>query len=177
MNRLSRFGSLAARVVIMVGSVGALPSAAAAQGLPRPAAEFSAGWAGFVEDSNVDGRMAGGSARVYITPRLSIGPDVAFMTGPNTITNLLATGDVWFDLSRSAAGRRQIMPYLLAGDGIFRYCERFATGRFSHTEGGFTGGGGVRIPLGASAYVAPEVRIGWELHVRASVTIGIQLSR
>ena len=54
----------------------ALPAIAAAQGVPRPAAEFSAGWVGFADDGVVSEGMIGGSVRWYVTPRLSIGPEV-----------------------------------------------------------------------------------------------------
>lgn len=81
----------------------------------------------------------------------------------------MLTGNVTFDL---LFGTRPVTPFLVVGGGIFRHSDRFGGQTFSSTEGSFTAGGGVRIPIGERLYVAPELCIGWEPHYRLSVAVG-----
>ena len=56
-----------------------------AQDRPRAALEFSRGWAGFVDDATIHHAVFGGAARFYVTPRISVGPELVYMVGPITI--------------------------------------------------------------------------------------------
>jgi hypothetical protein len=98
------------------------------------------------------------------------------MWGPNDDRDLFLTGNVAFDfIGPRPDGRAPIVPYVLAGAGLFRHYDRFLDRSFASSEGAFTGGGGVRIAVGRRAYIAPEFRVGWELHSRVSVTIGFEI--
>ena len=146
----------------------ALAPSAFAQGR-RTAVEGFAGYAGFVDDSTIHHKAFGGAARWYLLPRVAVGPEMVFMKGPGDEHALIATGNVTFDF---LSGPRAVTPFLVAGGGIFHLGDSFFGQSFSSTEGSFTAGGGVRIPIGERFYVAPELRIGWEPHVRVSVAVG-----
>ena len=138
----------------------------------RTSAEGFAGYAGFIDDSTIHHSAFGGAARWYLLPRVAVGPEVVFMKGPGDDHDLVLTGNVTFDF---LSGPRAVTPFLVAGGGLFRHSSSFFGQPFSSTEGSFTAGGGVRIPLGERLYVAPEFRIGWEPHYRVSVAVGWRL--
>lgn len=162
--------------VIMLLVVSAVP--AAAQQRPAAAVEIATGWAGFVDDATIHEPLVSGGFRLYVTPRLSLGPELTYMKGRNDVRQFMLTGNATFDLlGPSAEGRARTTPYLIGGGGLFHQRQEFPSGTFSSSEGAFTAGGGLRIVLSDAAYVAPELRMGWELHLRASVTVGIPLRR
>ena len=154
-------------------------SAVSADASGHPVAfEVVAGWAGFVDEETIDHSVVGGAARFYLTPRLSVGPEVVFMRGPGEDRDFMATGNVTFDLFGPTGGRRpRITPFVVGGAGIFRNRNQFFGSSSAHTEGAFTAGGGVRAFVSDRVYVASDVRVGWELHLRATVAVGVQLSR
>jgi len=152
----------------------ALPAIAAAQGVPRPAAEFSAGWVGFADDGVVSEGMIGGSVRWYVTPRLSIGPEVLYMSGQNHSHSVL-TGNAVFDVLPPMNRRpRPVTPFVVAGAGMFQTRETFRSSSFTSTEGAFTAGGGVRARVGDHLTFGIDTRIGWELHLRVNGFLGVQ---
>jgi hypothetical protein len=147
----------------------ALAPSAFAQSGRTAAAEGIVGYAGFIDDATIHHSVLGGAARWYLLPRVAVGPELVYMKGPGDDRDVVLTGNVTFDLlSRT----RAVTPFLVVGGGIFRHSDRFGGETFSSTEGSFTGGGGVRIPIGERLYVAPEFRIGWEPHYRLSVAVG-----
>jgi hypothetical protein len=145
-----------------------LAPAAYAQG-QRTAVEGIGGYAGFLDESVMHHSVLGSAARWYLLPRVAVGPELVYMKGLGDDRDLVLTGNVTFDV---LSGARAVTPFLVAGGGIFRHSDRFSGHTFSSTEGSFTGGGGVRIPIGEHLYVAPEFRIGWEPHYRVSVAVG-----
>jgi hypothetical protein len=153
---------IAAAIVLAIGST------VAAQDRPRAAVEAVGGWAGFVDEATINHGIFGGAARWYLSPRVSVGPELVYMIGPGSDRDLFLTGNVTFDLFRD----RPVTPFFVAGGGFMRHSEDFGFRKFSSTEGAFTGGGGVRLALGERVYLAPEARLGWELHSRFSVTAG-----
>jgi len=167
---------------------GALFSAAtaAAQSSPRPpaAAEFFAGHAGFVDDALINHAVLGAGARVYLTPRLGVGPEIVYMRGPGDDHDLFVTGNLTFDFLPARAEARalrgavhppRVSPFLVAGGGLFRHSDRFGPQSFSSVEGAFTAGGGSRFWLSDRAYAVVDFRIGWELHHRLNGGVGIAL--
>lgn len=159
-------------VLCAIATLLAAPTATA-QG--RPALELTTGWAGFVDDATINKTLFGGGVRVPISPRVSVGPEVVYMKGPGTTRDLMVTGNVTVDLLREPGNRPlRVVPYVVAGAGLFRRSEEFVNETFSSTEGAFTAGGGARVSVGPRVYLAPEVRLGWELHLRASVTVGVK---
>jgi hypothetical protein len=150
---------------------------AAAQERPGPVVEFTAGWMGFADDGIVSESLVGGAARLYLLPRISVGPEIAYIHGENH-SHLMVTGNVTCDLRSPTNGRsRGVTPFVVAGGGLFRTREQFPVGTFTSSEGAFTAGGGVRAFAGDRVTVGVEMRVGWELHVRVSGLVGVQLER
>ena len=160
-------GALAATVAI-AGPV-------RAQERSAPAVEFAAGALSFPDDGVVTEGMVGGAGRVYLSPRISAGPEVAFIRG-DSHSHLMLTGNVTVDLlGPTASGPRAVTPFLVVGGGLFRSTETFPSGDFSSTEGAFTSGGGVRIRATDRFFVGAEARVGWETHVRVNGLVGVRL--
>jgi hypothetical protein len=149
--------------------------AAAAVRPPRLLTEGAAGLARFVDDAPIEFASVGGGLRVFAADRIAIGPELVYMTGPDGASQWHLTGNLTFDLVPDGprGGRRpRVVPYLVAAGGYQRMTTRVGTGRFTSSEGSVSGGGGARIAIGQLLYVAPEVRLGWEPHVRFGATIG-----
>src|SRR5688572_4043109 len=150
---------------------------ATAQNRPGPAAEFAAGWVGFADDGVVSESLVGGAVRLYIRPRLSIGPEVVFIHGDNH-SHLMVTENVTWDLMAPTNGRPpSITPFFVLGGGVFQTRERFSSGAFTSSEGAFTAGGGVRAVVGDRVTIGADARVGWELHLRVSGLVGLRLGR
>ena len=111
--------------------------------------------------------------RLYLSPRVSIGPELTYVHDPGGERSLFLTGNVSIDLLRSRGGRpERVVPFVVAGGGFFRHTDPIGAQEFSHVEGAVTGGGGARIWLSKRIYAAAEGRIGWEPHIRITGTIG-----
>jgi hypothetical protein len=66
-------------------------------------------------------------------------------------------------------GRGRVRPYMTGGAGLIysKWSRRFST-----SEWMVSGGFGTRVYVDDRWFVAPEVRVGWEPHLRFSVGIG-----
>lgn len=144
---------------------------AAAQDRSAPWADLTVGWVGFADDGIVSESLVGGSARWYVHPRVSVGPEVVYVIGDNH-SHLIATGNVTWDLLS-----RRITPFLVAGAGVFQTRETFFSGSFTSNEAAFTAGGGVRAAVGDRVTVGLDTRVGWELHLRISGSIGVRFGK
>ncbi len=153
------------------------PAVAGAQTPARPAAtvEGAAGYAGFADEGIIHHGVVGATARVYVSPRVAAGPEVVYMVGPNQDRDLFLTGNLTFDLRRSRPGI--VVPYLLAGGGLFQHSDRFGNQTFRSREGAFTAGAGARGWVSDRAYLAVEYRIGWEPHYRITGHVGVAIGR
>jgi hypothetical protein len=155
--------------------LGALERPAAAQERPSPVAEVHAGALVFADDGAPRENFIGGAGRLYVLPRISVGPEVAYISGRNH-SHLMLTGNMTFDLFGPVNGRpARVTPFVVAGAGLFQTREQFPREIFTHTEGAFTAGGGVRARLGDAVTLGGEVRVGWELHLRFNALIGVRL--
>jgi hypothetical protein len=151
-----------------------LAPGAAAQSLPGAAAELSIGWVGFADDGIVSETMVGGTVRFYLTPRVSVGPEVVYIKGSGH-SHLMVTGNVTYDVLGPVRGRpRLVTPYLVAGGGVFQTRDEFRGETFKSNEGAFTAGGGLRAVAEDHIIVGVEARVGWELHLRVNGFIGAQ---
>lgn len=163
---------VSATAVVLVLAAGA---AAGQTSRPASAFEIHGGYAAFADESPVQHAIGGAAYRFHLSPRVSVGPELIYMSGPGEDRDIFLTGDVWFDfVAPSPSGVKRVVPYLVAGGGVmfhrnFLYNE--GTKWFAR-EPAFTGGFGVRIPLGERWYVAPEARLGWEMHIRFSAAVG-----
>ena len=161
--------------VILVLTAGAA-SAQTLDARPAPALEFLAGYAGFVDDATIDHSIVGAAARVYLTPRLAVGPELVYMRGPNSDRDLFLTGNLTFDVLPPRNGRpRRVSPFLVVGGGFFQHSDRFGALDFTSYEGAFTAGGGVRGWISDRVYAFGDVRFGWELHARVNAGVGVAL--
>jgi hypothetical protein len=166
---------VALNAVMFVAS--ALLGTAAAQERPRPAVEITAGWMGFADDGIVSESMVGGAARWYWSRRASVGPELVYMSGSNH-NHLAMTGNVTYDLVPPNNGRsRLVMPFLVAGGGLFQTRETFFDDDFVSTDGAFTAGGGVRVSASDRVFIGIDSRVGWELHLRVNGFLAVQLGR
>jgi hypothetical protein len=154
----------------------AWPRPAAAQDRrPAPQAEFAAGALFFPDDGVVTEGFAGGAARFYVLPRISVGPEIAWVWAENH-SHLMLTGNMTFDFARPVNGEpAQVTPFVVVGGGLYQTREEFFDGTYTSSEGAFTAGGGVRALLGSRVIAGVEARVGWELHVRVNGTIGVRL--
>jgi len=170
----NRLSSLIALVLVLTAG----SAFAQSDARPAPALEFLAGYAGFVDDATIDHAIVGTAARVYLTPRVGIGPELVYMRGPDSDRDLFLTGNLTFDVIPPRGGRpRRVIPFLVAGGGFFQHSDR--AGRFSFTsyEGALTAGGGVRAWITGRVYALADLRFGWELHARMNAGIGLSLGR
>lgn len=154
-----------------------MASPAAAQDRPGPAVDLAAGWVGFADDGIVSEGLVGGAARWYLLPRVSIGPEIVYIHGPNH-SHLVLTGNVAWDLLAPTRGRaRTVTPFVVAGGGAFQTREHFFNSSYTSSEGAFTVGGGVRALVSDRVTLGLEVRAGWEPHVRINGLVGVRLGR
>jgi hypothetical protein len=165
---------LTCRIALVTALAFVCPALVAAQPPARPAAaaELTLGHAGFVDDDTVPHRVVGVAARLHLSARISVGPELQYMVGPGSDRDLILTGNVTMDLLPPV---RRVTPFVVIGGGLFRHSDRLGAQTFSSTEGAFTSGGGVRAWLGRRVYGAAELRAGWELHYRVTGTVGIAL--
>ena len=154
-----------------------IASVVTAQERPRPAVEGAVGWVGFADDGTVSETLVGGAARVYLSPRMSVGPEVVYIQGERH-SHLLFTGNLTWDvLGPIDGGQRRVTPFLVAGGGVFQTREQFFGEPFTSREGAFTAGGGIRTAAGDRLTAGVDLRIGWELHVRINGFIGVPIGR
>jgi len=151
---------------------------ASSQERPGPVAELAAGALLFADDGVVTEGFVGGSARVYLLPRVSMGPEITYVRGDNH-NHLMLTGNVTFDLITLVNGDRPLItPFVVVGAGLFQTRESFLDNEtFTSSEGAFTAGGGVRGLVGERMTLGVEARVGWELHVRVNAVVGVHLGR
>jgi hypothetical protein len=150
---------------------------AAAQERQGAAVELAAGWVGFADDGIVSESLVGGAARWYLLPRFSVGPELVYIHGSNH-GHLVVTGNVTWDVLAPTNRRaRQVIPFLVAGGGVFQTREHLFNGTYTSSEGSFTAGGGVRALVADRVTLGFEMRVGWETHIRLNGLIGLQLGR
>ena len=114
--------------VLMVLLV-SLPSSAQDFGTnpnPPPAVELTIGHAGFVDDTTIHGTVFGGAMRLYLSPRVSIGPELTYVHDPGGEHSLFLTGNVSIDLL-------EIARWPSRASGAVRRCRwRFLPSHGSH---------------------------------------------
>lgn len=143
---------------------------------PRVVVEGALGWAGFGDEGILHHTLAGAGARVSLTRRISVGPEVQYMSGPGNDRDLVLTGNVVVDLlAPTAAKPRRTTPYVVVGGGLFRHSNNYGGRPFSATEGAFTAGIGARTWVTERVFAAADARLGWEPHLRVAATLGVVL--
>lgn len=159
--------------MVAVLALWALP--VSAQNRPAPALEFAAGWVGFADDGVVSETPIGAAARWYVSPRISIGPEVTFIAGESH-SHQVVTGNLTFDFLAPRNGRPRVTPFVVGGGGMFRTSEAFAfRPSYSSTERAFTVGVGIRVTINDRLAAGIDARLGWELHLRMTGFISVRL--
>lgn len=159
-------GALVASPVAAQNSLDSLPIA---RDKPGPVAEFAGGVLMFPDEGIVNEGFVGGAGRFYLSPRISVGPELAYISG-DSHNHTMLTGNMTFDFLGPG---HSITPFAVVGGGLFHSSERFPNNRTStHTEGSFTAGGGVRAVMGKGFVAGAEARLGWETHLRLNGFIG-----
>ena len=171
-------------IVIVLGALMASPAAAQnlpldsltlARDKPAPVGEFAAGVLMFPDEGVVTEGFVGGAGRFYLSPRISVGPEIAYISGDKH-SHLMLTGNMTFDFLRPENGQlRPVTPFAVVGGGLFRSRYIFPENEiFTHNEGAFTAGGGVRARLADRVVAGVEARLGWETHIRLNGFIGVR---
>ena len=132
------------------------------------------GHAAFIDESYLNHFVVGGSARFYLTRRLSVEPELLYMRESRRDQDWVLVPNVAFDFRRPDA---RVVPYVIGGAGLLRNKQTF--GNWSYAANSWTVGGGfgAKIFLTERLFVSPEVRIGTEPIFRLTGSIGFVLSR
>jgi hypothetical protein len=160
----------ARHLVASIALILVIPSIAGAQDARRGTLDISGGYAGFTDEDIIGHVSIGGGWRWNLTPRFSVGPEVVFMKGPGGDRDVFITAKAVVDFMP----QRRASPYFVADGGFMAHRDEFvfSTGPYWSKEGAVSFGGGVRIDVTPRLFVAPEVRIGWEPHVRVTAVVG-----
>ena len=141
------------------------------------AIEGTVGWAGFVDDATIHHGVYGAGARFHLSPRISVGPEFNYMVGPDADRDVFLLGSLWIDLV-SPGAKSPVVPYVAFGGGYMAHRDELGRGPYVWTsEGSFTAGGGARVRVHDRVYVGGDVRLGWELHLRAAGHVGVTWGR
>src|SRR5262245_25112866 len=129
----------------------------------------TAGWTGFADEGTVDHLHLGASFRYFLTRRLGVEPEFQYLYNSAQDTDLVLLGNFAYDFRTPGA---RVVPYAIGGPGVFWHRFRGFGPSFTSSEVFASGGAGVKIFLSERWFVAPEFRVGWEPHVRFTVSIG-----
>jgi hypothetical protein len=161
---------------VAILALGVCAAEAAAQTRRGVAVEGVAGWVGFADDATIQTKAFGASARIPVSPRVSVGPEVLYLIGDGGDRDLFVLGSIWFDIVE-ATPQQRVVPYLVAAACYMRHDENFGTFRFISGDFVFEGGGGARVGLSDRVYAGADVRVGSELHLRITAHVGVTWPR
>src|SRR5262245_37996625 len=114
----------------------------------------SIGYAGFFDD-DANHLHTSSAARLYVTDRFSIEPEVQYLRASFHDDVVIAT-NVNLDLRRG-----RVIPYLSGGIGWANRRQLFVQG-----------GVGAKLKITESWFAAPDVRFGYYFHIRTSIGLG-----
>ena len=149
------------------------------QQLSRPKFEGKVIFGSAVFGEDLEHTLVGGSVRAYVTKRLSIEPEYLYLRRSKDDQDHLVQMNVAFDLTDPT---KRFVPYGIAGAGVLHNRGRvfgsdFVTGapfvrEISFTTWTASAGGGVKIFLTDRLFVSPELRLGREPTLRATINVG-----
>ena len=163
-------GIVVAAVVAAFGV--ASPDVAVAQSPATPNLTLGVGHADFLDDGRIGHTSFGVGAEWVVVPRLTLGPEVLYMVGPGDDRDTFVLGVARIGILPFTS---RVVPFFTIGAGLISHSDRYGSQSYRSTEGAWIGGGGVRINASSRIFIAPELTIGWEPHIRASVSVGIRL--
>ena len=132
------------------------------------------GWTGFVDESSQDHLFVGASVRYYLTPKFSVEPEFQYLYNAEEDRDFVLLANVAYDFRAPGA---RVVPYVIGGLGMLWHRSSGAFGTFSANHGFASSGFGTKVYVNDRWFVSPEFRIGWEAHVRFTVSVGRSLGR
>jgi hypothetical protein len=132
----------------------------------------SIGYTGFADESLIGHLQTGASARIYLTRRFSLEPEFQYLRQSSNHSDVVIVPNANWDFREG-----RVVPYVTGGVGWVRSYFRQFRPIFTVNEAFFQVGGGVKLYVTDRWYVAPEARVGGELHFRGSVAIGYTFRR
>ena len=132
------------------------------------------GWTGFLDEGSEDHLFVGASVRYYLTQKFSVEPEFQYLYNSEADRDFVLIANVAYDFRAPGA---KVVPYVIAGPGMLWHRSSGAFGTFSGNHGFASGGFGTKVYINDRWFVAPEFRIGWEAHMRFTVSIGRSFGR
>lgn len=174
---------VAARKYVLVVGVSLLACvpifAQEGQQLTSPKVEGKVIVGGAVFSEDLKHTVVGGALRVYVTKRISIEPEYLYMRRTEHDQDHVGQINVAYDF---ADPTHRVVPYVIGGGGVLHNRGRvfgadFVTREPFVREIRFTtwtasAGGGLKIFLTERLFVSPELRLGREPTLRATVNVG-----
>ena len=130
-------------------------------------AKGSIGLASFLDESFEQHLLLGASARIYLTRRFSIEPEVLYLRQNQSHHDVVFMPNFVWDF-----GGRRVVPYVTGGIGVMRSSDSGFGRSFSNTDAVVSGGLGAKFYVNRNWFIAPEARLGFEAHVRLSAGVG-----
>src|SRR6185369_2461803 len=151
---------------------------------PRVEGKVIFGTATFGDD--IDHKVVGGAVRVYVTKRFSIEPEYLYLRHSENDQDHHFQPNVAYDFITDSTGR--LVVYGIAGVGVLHHngetlsFNDFFTGEprvvdTSFTTWTATAGIGAKIFVTKRLFVSPELRVGREPTVRATINVGYVFGR
>ena len=175
---------VAARKYVLAGGVSLVAcvtplSAQQGQQLTPPKVEGKVIFGSAIFNEDTEHKVVGGAVRVYVTKRLSIEPEYLYLRHSDNDQDQLVQPNVAFDFTDPT---KRFVAYGIAGVGVLHHKGRFFGSDFvtgaprvfdtSFTTWTASAGGGVKIFLTKRLFVSPELRVGREPTVRATINVG-----
>ena len=141
-------------------------------GAPRVEGKVIFGTVTFGED--IDHTTVGAALRAYVTKRFSVETEYLYLRNGDNDQDHLVQPSVAYDFA-DPAGR--LVPYVIGGVGVLHH-----EGSFFGTSNNFTtwtasAGVGAKIFFTKKLFVSPELRLGREPTIRATVSVGYVFGR
>lgn len=167
---------LAVGVLLMAGVT---PLCAQEQQLTSPKIEGKLIFGGATFGEDLQHTIVGGAVRVYVTKRLSFEPEYLYMRRGEDDQDHYVQANVAYDFTDPT---KRVVAYGIAGAGVLSNKGRVVRGDFftgatrieeiSFTTWTVSAGGGLKIFVTDRLFISPELRLGREPNVRATINVG-----
>jgi hypothetical protein len=154
-------------------------SAQQGQQLTPPKVEGKVIFGSVTFDEDIEHKTVGGAVRVYVTKRLSIEPEYLYLRNSDRDQDHLVQPNVAYDFTDPT---KSVVAYGIVGVGVLHHQGRFfgndfVTGQPRFFDTSFTtwtasAGGGLKIFFTKRLFVSPELRLGREPMLRATINVG-----
>lgn len=149
------------------------------QQLTSPKFEGKVIFGSTVFNEDIEHKTVGASVRIYVTKRLSIEPEYLYLRHSERDQDQLIQPNVAYDFTDPT---KRIVAYGIAGAGVLHHRGRFSGNDFvtgaprvfntSFTTWTASAGGGLKIFLTNKLFISPEVRVGRQPTLRATINVG-----